>query len=173
MVEDLSEFRRELDRIERRVAGEVQVGRVRVRLLAGCIALLVVGLLLPQASATTSLTAMARWESGTVALPLRVFDIFVLAFGVLMPIVALLRRRWSAAAVATLGSGAASVAGLFAFWAQTGMDAPSPHVGLLVCWAAVVATTILWLPVVLGAPPLRTSGTLSAGVLTPPPHRTP
>lgn len=168
-MEDLSDYRRDLDRIERRVAGEVLVGRVRVRLLAACVALLVVGLLLPQASATTSLTAMARWGTDTVALPLRIFDIFALTFGVLVPTVALLRRRWSAVAITTLGSGAASVAGLFAFWAQNGMDAPPPHVGMILCWAAMVASTVLWIPVALGPPPLRTTGTISAGVLTPPP----
>ncbi|UYP18369.1 hypothetical protein OED52_17160 [Rhodococcus sp. Z13] len=166
-MDDLSQYRADLDRIEQRVAGELVLGRTRVRILAGCVALLVVGLILPQASSVTSLTSIARWDAETVALPLRIFDLLALVFGVLVPIVALLRRRWRIAALATLGTGAASMIGLFAYWSQAGADVPSPHVGLFVCWAAVVLSTVAWLPAVLAAPPLRTAPPLTGGVLVP------
>ena len=169
-MDDLSEFRHDLDRIEHRVAGEVSVGRSRGRMLAACVALLVVGLLLPQATSVTSLTTLARWDADTVALPVRVFDAFVVVFGILIPIVALLRRRWGAAAIAMLGSGAASMLGLFAVWSQAGMAAQTsraPQVGLYLCWAAVMASTAVWLPVVLSAAPLRTAPPVTTGVLTP------
>jgi len=169
-MDDLAEFRHDLDRIERRVAGEVTVGRSRVRILAGCVALLVVGLLLPQATSVTSLTTLVRWDSDSVALPVRIFDAFVVVFGILVPLVALLRRRWGAAAIAMLGSGAASMVGLFAVWSQAGMVAHTPHaphVGLYLCWGAVIASTAVWLPVVLSTAPLRSDPPITAGVLTP------
>ncbi|MGV5049454.1 Rv2732c family membrane protein [Rhodococcus pyridinivorans] len=169
-MDDLAEFRHDLDRIEHRVAGEVVVGRSRVRILAGCVALLVMGLLLPQATSVTSLTTLLRWDSEAATLPLRVFDVFVVVFGILVPLVALLRRRWGAATLAMLGSGAASMVGLFAAWSQAGMVAHTshaPHVGLYLCWGAVMASTAVWLPVVLSTAPLRSAPPVTSGVLTP------
>ncbi|MEU5843734.1 hypothetical protein [Rhodococcus sp. NPDC047139] len=169
-MDDLSEYRHDLDRIGNRVAGEVTLGRSRAWILAGCVALLVVGLLLPQATSVTSLTTLARWDSAAVAMPVRIFDAFVLVFGVVAALVALVRRRWRAATVAMLGSGLASMVGLFAVWSQAGLVTHMPHtpqVGLYLCWGAVMASTAVWLPVVVSAAPLRTAPPVTSGVLTP------
>ncbi len=94
----------------------------------------------------------------------------MVVFGILVPLVALLRRRWGAATLAMLGSGAASMVGLFAVWSQAGMVAHTshaPHVGLYLCWGAVMASTAVWLPVVLSTAPLRSAPPVTSGVLTP------
>lgn len=167
MSEDLSAYRSDFARIERKLAGEFDAGRRRWVLL-GCVIALTVCLLLPQTSTAWSWTVLGSWfGSGSwfgtdapVAVPMRVFVSLATVFGVVLSALALGLRRWRLASLAMLGSGLASFFGLLAYWSQSGMITDIPHSPtpvMLVEWLLMVVITSQWLPIVLSRSPTDTT----------------
>ncbi|MEE2032960.1 Rv2732c family membrane protein [Rhodococcus chondri] len=155
--EDLSAYRNEFARIEKKIAGEFDAGKRRW-VLAGGVGLLIVGLLLPQTSSAWSWTVLAGWSGGDapVSMPMRMFVTLTVVFGVLVPIAALTLRRWRLASAALLGSGLASFFGLFGYWSQAGMIVGTPHApspAMVLNWVVMMVMTSQWLPVVLSKSP--------------------
>lgn len=160
MAENLSAYRNEFARIEKKVAGEFDAGKRRW-VLTGFVVLLIVGLLLPLTSTQWSWTALADWFGGgaPVSMPLRMFVTLAVVFGVFVSSIALVRRSWRFASVAMLGCGLGSLFGLFGYWSQTGMIVDGPHspgIGMVLAWVSMVALTSQWLPVVLSKSPTDT-----------------
>jgi len=158
--DDLSAYRSEFARIEKKVAGEFRAGR-RQWVLAGCALVLVVALLLPQTESAASWTVLAGWfgADAPVTVPMRLFVTLATVFGVGISSAALCLRRWRLAAAAMLGSGLSSLFGLFGYWSQNGMETSAPHspsFGMMLAWLAMVALTSQWLPVVLSKSPTDT-----------------
>jgi hypothetical protein len=155
--DDLSAYRSEFTRIEKKVAGEFRAGR-RQWVLAGCVAVLVVALLLPQTETAASWTVLDGWfgSDAPVTVPMRIFISLTLVFGVVVSTAALSLRRWRLAVAAMLGSGLSSLFGLLGYWSQNGMETSAPHspsFGMVLAWLAMVVLTSQWLPVVLSRSP--------------------
>jgi hypothetical protein len=158
--ENLSAYRNDFARIEKRIAGEFDAGRRRW-VLAGCIGLLIVGFVLPQTSSAWSWTVLAGWfdDGAPVSMLMRIFMTLTVVFGVLVSSAALCLRRWRLASAAMLGSGLTSLFGLFGYWSQSGMIADGPHapsVGMVLNWLVMIAMTSQWLPIVLSKSPTDT-----------------
>lgn len=161
MNEDLSAYRNDFARIERKLSGEFDAGRRRWVLL-GCIIALTVCLLLPQTSTAWSWTVLGSWfqDTAPVALPMRIFATLTTVFGVVISGLALWLRRWRLASLAMLGSGLASFFGLLAYWSQSGMITDTPHAPtpvMLLEWLLMVVVTSQWLPIVLSRSPTDTA----------------
>ncbi|MGN5236277.1 MULTISPECIES: Rv2732c family membrane protein [unclassified Rhodococcus (in: high G+C Gram-positive bacteria)] len=157
MSENLSAYRSDFARIEKRIAGEFDAGKRRW-VLAGFMTLLAIGLLLPLTSTQWSWMALADWFGGgaPVSMPLRIFVTLAAVFGVLVSSIALARRSWRFAVAATLGCGLGSFFGLFGYWSQTGMIIDGPHapgIGMVIAWVSMVALTSQWLPIALSKSP--------------------
>ncbi|WFS15623.1 hypothetical protein [Rhodococcus aetherivorans] len=157
MSDDLSAYRKEFARIERKVAGEFDAGR-RHRVLAACIVAVVLGLLLPQSDTEWSWTVLGTWfgHDATTTVPMRIFVSLALVFGVVSSTAALCTHRWRLASASMLGSGLASLFGLLGYWSQNGMPVETPHApgaGMVLSWLGMVALTSQWLPVVLSRSP--------------------
>ncbi|EME16107.1 Rv2732c family membrane protein [Rhodococcus triatomae] len=156
MSDDLSDLRAELAAIEKRVTREVAVGR-RGRALAAMIAVLAVGLFLPHAGPVSGWAALVGGTaSGQVLapVPLRLFVLFVLVFGIVASTVALLTRRWILAQTAVMGTAVGAVFGMLGLWSQQSLPpALRPdgvEYGLLLTWLSMTALSVLWIPVVAG-----------------------
>ncbi|MEU5843752.1 hypothetical protein [Rhodococcus sp. NPDC047139] len=157
MSADLSAYRNDFARIEKKIAGEFDPGR-RGRVLAVCVVVLTVCLLLPQSSAAWSWTVLGSWfgTAAPVAVPLRIFVGLALVFGVVVSTLALWLRRWKLASLAMLGSGLSSFFGLLAYWSQSGMVTDAPHrptAAMIVEWLVMIVMTSQWLPIVLSRSP--------------------
>lgn len=157
MSDNLSAYRNDFARIEKKIAGEFDAGRRRW-VIAGCIVALVVCMLLPQTSSAWSWTVLGSWFGTTepVAMPLRMFVTLTVVFGVVISTFALWTRRWKLASAAMLGSGLASFFGLFGYWSQNGMIADAPHapaIPMMIEGVLMVVLTSQWLPVVLSRSP--------------------
>jgi hypothetical protein len=155
--EDLSAYRSEFARIEKKIAGEFDPGRRRW-ILTGGVVLSIVGLLLPQTASAWSWTVLASWSGGDapVSMPMRIFVTLTVVFGVLVSSTALILRRWRWASAALLGSGLASFFGLFGYWSQAGMIADTPHAptpAMVLNWVVMVGMASQWLPIVLSKSP--------------------
>ena len=160
MSENLSAYRNDFTRIEKRIAGEFDPGRRRW-VLAGCIGFLIIGLALPQTSSAWSWTVLAGWfgDSTAVSMLMQVFTTLTVVFGVLVSSTALCLRRWRLASAAMLGCGLASLFGLLGYWSQAGMIADGPHapgIGMILNWLVIIAMTSQWLPIVLSKSPTDT-----------------
>ncbi|QOV98024.1 hypothetical protein RCF27_18785 [Rhodococcus pyridinivorans] len=154
---DLSAYRNDFARIEKKVAGEFDAGR-RGRVLAICVVVLTVCMVLPQTSSAWSWTVFGSWfgDTAPVAVPLRIFAALALVFGVVISTLALWLRRWKLASLAMLGSGLSSFFGLLAYWSQAGMITNAPHhptVALIAEWLVMIVMTSQWLPIVLSRSP--------------------
>ena len=147
-------FKGELEAAERRVAREIDPG-ARALVIAVLVFILMVTMLLPHTGgAARGLDALIGSDAAVsdgVALPSRVFTLFVLVFGVGFSMLALVARRWALAWVALAGSTVASFVGLLAVWSrQTAPEPyPGPGIGLVVAWLAVIVLAYNWARVVL------------------------
>ncbi|MFD1811303.1 hypothetical protein [Rhodococcus gannanensis] len=156
MSDDLSDLRAELAAIEKRVAREFAAGR-RGRALAAVIVVLTVGLFLPHAGSVSGWAALVGVTgAGQVAtpVPLRLFVLFVLVFGIALSTVALVTRRWILAQAAVMGTAVGAVFGMLGYWSQQSLPpALRPagfEYGLLLTWLSMALLSALWIPVVAG-----------------------
>lgn len=145
-------YRSDLEKAERKVAGEIQPG-ARAMVVAILVFVLLLSLILPHtgdARGVDVLMGDSKALSVGIAVPSRIFTWLVLVFGVGFSMLALLTRRWVLAWIALAGSALSSAVGLLAVWSrQTAVHGhPGPGIGLLLGWLAVIVLTFHWARVV-------------------------
>lgn len=153
--QDFEQFRTELEAVERKIAGEIDPG-VRAMVVAGSVFVLLLSLVLPHAGTARGFDVLlydAAAQTEHIGLPSRVFEWFVVVFGIGFSLAALITRRWALAWIAVAGSAIASVFGVFSIWhRQTpglgNYEGAGPGVGLIVATIAVMVLTFHWIRVV-------------------------
>lgn len=145
-------YRADMEKAERKVAGEIQPG-ARAMVVAILVFVLLVSLILPHTGAARGVDVLAGNDKALsvgIALPSRLFTWFALVFGVGFSMLALTTRRWFLAWIALAGSALSSALGLLAVWSrQTAVHGhPGPGIGLLLGWLAVILLTFHWARVV-------------------------
>ncbi|MBB3604566.1 hypothetical protein FHT40_004244 [Mycolicibacterium sp. BK556] len=145
-------YRSDLEKAERKVAGEIQPG-ARAMVVAILVFVLLVSLILPHTGDARGIDVLAGDNKAIgvgIALPSRIFTWLVLVFGVGFSMLALTTRRWVLAWIALAGSALSSAVGLLAVWSrQTATHGhPGPGIGLLLGWLAVIVLTFHWARVV-------------------------
>ncbi|APE15524.1 hypothetical protein H7J51_01490 [Mycobacterium crocinum] len=151
-MSDFEAYRAELEKAERKVAGEIQPG-ARAMVVAILVFVLLVSLILPHTGGARGVDVLmgdSKALSVGIALPSRLFTWFALVFGVGFSMLALTTRRWFLAWIALAGSALSSALGLLAVWSrQTAVHGhPGPGIGLLLGWLAVILLTFHWARVV-------------------------
>ncbi|WP_067707744.1 Rv2732c family membrane protein [Nocardia yamanashiensis] len=153
--QDFEQFRTELEAVERKIAGEIDPG-VRAMVVAGSVFVLLLSLVLPHAGTARGFDVLlydAAAQTEHIGLPSRVFEWFVVVFGIGFSLAALITRRWALAWIAVAGSAIASVFGVFSIWhRQTpglgNYEGAGPGVGLILATIAVMVLTFHWIRVV-------------------------
>ncbi|WP_067704840.1 Rv2732c family membrane protein [Nocardia jejuensis] len=153
--QDFEQFRADLEAVERKIAGEIDPG-VRAMVVAVSVFALLISLVLPHAGTARGFDVLlydAAAQTEHIGLPSRVFEWFVVVFGIGFSVLALITRRWVLAWIAVAGSAIGSVFGILSIWhRQTpGVDNYSgagPAVGLIVATIAIIVLTFHWIRVV-------------------------
>lgn len=145
-------YRADLERVERRIAREIEPGG-RALVVSILVFVLLASFILPHTGDVRGWDLLFGSDTATVAavtLPMRVFGWLALVFGVGFSMLALVTRRWAVAWVALAGSAIACVIGLLAIWSRqtAAVGQPGPAVGLLIAWFTVIALTFHWARVV-------------------------
>lgn len=163
--QDFEQFRDDLEAVERKIAGEIDPG-VRAMVVAGAVFVLLLSMVLPHAGHARGFDVImydAAAKAEHIGLPSRVFEWFVLVFGIGFSLLALMTRRWALAWIAVAGSAVGSVFGVFSIWHRNtpGLNnyhGAGPGFGLILSAVAIVVLTFHWVRVVWG----RTSVHLAA-----------
>lgn len=144
----------DLERAERVVMTELDPG-ARAMVVAGLVLVLLATFALPHTGSANGFDVLSGSDAATaesIALPSRIFVVLVLAFGVVMSVLALVTRMWALAWAALAGCAVASVFGMLSIWSRQtvpdGLQGAGPGVGLIVAWIAVMALTFHWLKAV-------------------------
>ncbi|MCX4094978.1 hypothetical protein [Nocardia sp. alder85J] len=149
------QFRGDLEAVERKIAGEIDPGS-RALVVAGAVFVLLLSLILPHAGHTRGLDILVSDDVAAadhIGLPSRVFEWFVLVFGIGFSALALVTRRWALAWIAVAGSAVGSVFGVLSIWhRQTpgigNYHGAGPGIGLILATLAIVVLTFHWIQVV-------------------------
>lgn len=149
------EFRGDLEAVERKIAGEIDPGS-RAMVVAVAVFVLLLSLILPHAGAARGLDVLAfdaHAQAEHIGLPSRVFEWFVVVFGIGFSSLALVTRRWALAWVAVAGSAVGSVFGVLSIWhRQTpglgNYEGAGPGIGLILAAIAIIVLTFHWIKVV-------------------------
>lgn len=145
-------YRADLEKAERRVAGEIEPG-TRALVVAILVFVLLVSFLLPHTGGARGIDVLIDDDTALsvgISLPSRLFAWLALVFGVGFSMLALLTRRWTVAWIALAGSAVASAIGMLAVWSrQTATHGhPGPGFGLIIAWIALMLLTFHWARVV-------------------------
>ena len=145
-------YRADLEKAERKVAGEIQPG-ARAMVVAILVFVLLVSLILPHTGDARGIDVLMGDDKALsvgIGLPSRLFTWFALVFGVGFSMLALTTRRWFLAWIALAGSALSCALGLLAVWSrQTAVHGhPGPGIGLLLGWLTVILLTFHWARVV-------------------------
>ncbi|WP_308166735.1 Rv2732c family membrane protein [Nocardia albiluteola] len=154
-AEIFESYHDDLAAVERKIAGEIDPG-YRAMVVAGAVFVLLLTLVLPHAGHTRGLDILFSDDTAAadrIGLPSRVFQWFVLIFGIGFSSLALLTRRWAFAWVAVAGTAVGSVFGVLSIWhRQTpgigNYRGAGPSVGLILGAIAMIVLTFHWLKVV-------------------------
>ncbi|MFI5779765.1 hypothetical protein [Nocardia sp. NPDC051570] len=149
------QYHDELEAVERKIAGEIDPG-YRAMVVASAVFVLLLSLVLPHAGAARGLDVVLYDHTAQVehiGLPSRVFEWFVVVFGICFSSLALVTRRWALAWVAVAGSAVGSVFGVLSIWhRQTpgigDYRGAGPGIGLILATLAIVVLTFHWIKVV-------------------------
>lgn len=158
------QFKGDLRKAERKVAGEIDPG-ARAVVVAVAVLLAGVFLALPHTGSVNGFDVLsynAQAQAAQIAITSRVFVYLVLIFGVLASALALVTRRWVLAWIALCGCMVSIVAGMLAWWTRTtpGLNAlPGPDgrllppaggigIGLILGLVAMVVLSFHWARVV-------------------------
>jgi hypothetical protein len=152
---DFEQFRTDLEKAERKVAGEIDPG-ARAMVVAVLVVILAGSLALPHAGHVRGvdiLSSDALAAANAIQLPSRVFVWFATVFGVLFSTLALVTRRWTLAWIAVAGTFIASVFGVLSIWTRQTIGYghpgdPGPAIGLIIGTLACVVLTFHWVRVV-------------------------
>jgi hypothetical protein len=148
-------YHEDLEAVERKIAGEIDPG-YRAMVVAGAVFALLLTLILPHAGHTRGMDILLYDHTAVadhIGLPSRVFQWFVLIFGIVFSSLALLTRRWALAWIAVAGSAVGSVFGVLSIWHRQTPDlgnyhGAGPSYGLILGVIAMVVLTFHWLKVV-------------------------
>lgn len=149
---DFEQFHDDLQKAERKVAGEFDPG-ARGVVVAVAVLVAIGSLMLAHAGRANGfdvLTYSSVAQAERITITSRVFVYFVAIFGVGFSTLALLTRRWAIAWVALCGNLIAVVAGLLAWWSRNtpgvgGINPPSGvGIGLALGWLAVIVLSFHW-----------------------------
>ncbi|RRQ25225.1 hypothetical protein DK926_24430 [Rhodococcus sp. Eu-32] len=142
------------DTAERRIDSEIDPG-VRAVVVAVLVLVLLGTLALPHAGGATGFDVLSGNSSAlgeSIALPSRIFEWFVLVFGIVFSVLALVTRIWALAWAALCGSAVACVFGMLSIWSRQTLPSDAsgggPGIGLIVAWIAVLLLTFHWLKAV-------------------------
>jgi hypothetical protein len=153
--QDFEQFRDDLEKAERKVAGEIDPG-VRAMVVAVLVVILAGTLALPHAGSVKGfdiLQSDTLAAANAIQLPSRVFVWFSTVFGVLFSTLALVTRRWTLAWIAVAGTFVAGVFGVLSIWTRQTIGYghpgdPGPGIGLIIATLACWALTFHWVRVV-------------------------
>lgn len=145
----------DLEAVERKIAGEIDPG-YRAMVVAAAVFVLLLTLVLPHTGHTRGMDILLFDHTAVadhIGLPSRVFQWFVLIFGIGFSSLALLTRRWTLAWIAVAGSAVGSVFGVLSIWHRQTPDlgnyhGAGPSIGLILGAIAMVVLTFHWLKVV-------------------------
>ncbi len=145
----------DLEAVERKIAGEIDPG-YRAMVVAGAVFVLLLTLVLPHTGHTRGMDILLFDHTAVadhVGLPSRVFQWFVLVFGIGFSSLALLTRRWALAWIAVAGSAVGSVFGVLSIWHRQTPElgnyhGAGPSIGLILGAIAMIVLTFHWLKVV-------------------------
>ncbi|RDI64814.1 Rv2732c family membrane protein [Nocardia pseudobrasiliensis] len=149
------QYHDELEAVERRIAGEIDPGS-RAMVVASAVFVLLLSLVLPHAGAARGLDVVLydhTAQAEHIGLPSRLFEWFVVVFGIGFSSLALVTRRWALAWIAVAGSAVGSVFGVLSIWhRQTpGLGdyrGAGPGIGLILATLAIIVLTFHWIKVV-------------------------
>jgi hypothetical protein len=148
------EIRRDVDAVEKKMAGEIDPG-ARAVVVAILVFALLGSLALPHTGGAHGYDVLSGNDAAlaeSIQLPSRLFAWFALVFGVGFSVLALLTRRWVFAWIALAGCAIACVLGMLAIWTRQtlapNLHGAGPGVGLVIGWIAVLLLTFHWLRVV-------------------------
>ncbi|OZG26697.1 hypothetical protein BH683_022545 [Williamsia sp. 1138] len=150
------DFKGDLRKAERKVAGEIDPG-ARAVVVAVAVLAVLLSFVLPHTGSVTGidvLTFNADAAAENVTITSRIFVWLQLVFGVGFSALALITRRWFFAWVALCGSAVSCVAGMLAWWSRNtpGVSGYAPPsgvgVGLVVGWIAMFVIVFHWSRVV-------------------------
>lgn len=153
--QDFEQFRADLEAVERKIAGEIDPG-VRAMVVAGAVFLLLFSLVLPHAGQARGFDVIlydAAAKAEHIGLPSRVFEWFVVVFGIGFSLLALATRRWALAWIAVAGSAIGSVFGVFSIWHRNtpglgNYHGAGPGIGLILSTIVIMVLTFHWIRVV-------------------------
>ncbi|GAB17961.1 hypothetical protein GOEFS_042_00520 [Gordonia effusa NBRC 100432] len=149
---DFAEFHDDLEKAERKVAGQFDPGARGVVVAVGVLAAIASLILMHagKANGFDVLTYSSAAQAERIAITSRIFVYFLVIFGVGFSALALLTRRWAIAWIALCGNLIAVVAGLLSWWTRntpgvTGETPPSGvGIGLIVGWIAAMVLSFHW-----------------------------
>ncbi|WP_068275901.1 hypothetical protein [Aldersonia kunmingensis] len=148
------DLRRDVDAVEKKMAGEIDPG-ARAVVVAVLVFAVLGAIALPHTGHAHGFDVLAGNDialSESIQLPSRLFAWFSLVFAVGFSMLALLTRRWVFAWIALAGSAVASVLGMLAIWTRQtlapNLPGAGPGIGLVIGWIAVMVLTFHWLRVV-------------------------
>ncbi|SNS26044.1 Rv2732c family membrane protein [Rhodococcoides kyotonense] len=149
-----SNDRPDYDTAERRIDAEIDPG-ARAMVVAVLVLVLLGTLALPHAGGATGFDVLSGSSSAvdeSIALPSRIFVWFVLVFGIVFSVLALVTRVWVLAWAALCGSAVSCVFGMLSIWSRQTLPADSPGagpgLGLIIAWITVLVLTFHWLKAV-------------------------
>ncbi|WP_153409869.1 Rv2732c family membrane protein [Nocardia macrotermitis] len=145
----------DLEAVERKIAGEIDPG-YRAMVVAAAVFVLLLTLILPHTGHTRGMDILLFDHTAVadhIGLPSRVFQWFVLIFGIGFSSLALLTRRWALAWIAVAGSAVGSVFGVLSIWHRQTPElgnyhGAGPSFGLILGAIAMIVLTFHWLKVV-------------------------
>lgn len=142
------------DTAEKRIDAEIDPG-FRAVVVAVLVLLLLLSFALPHTGGANGFDVLFGNDAAqdeSIALPSRIFVLFVTVFAVVMSVLALVTRVWALAWVALAGCAIGSVYGMFAIWTRQTLpaDAPGsgPGLGLVIGWLLLLVLTFHWLKAV-------------------------
>ncbi|WP_231855585.1 hypothetical protein [Tsukamurella pseudospumae] len=161
-ADELDGLRTQVESVERKLAGEFQVGP---RILVAAIAVVVVigSLALPHTGSVTGIeiiTGDPHIQGSSLVIVSKIFVWLEVLFGVFASGAALLTRRWVLAVIAGAGSGVAVVFGLLSVWSRqtNGLHGEPPSgagIGLYLGWLAMVVLAVVWIKTIWARSPFQ------------------
>ncbi|GAA1073246.1 hypothetical protein GCM10009648_06010 [Tsukamurella spumae] len=161
-ADELEGLRTQVESVERKLAGEFQVGP---RILVAAIAVVAVigSLALPHTGSVTGIeiiTGDPRVAGSSLVIVSKVFVWLEVVFGVFASGAALLTRRWVLSVIAGAGSGVAVVFGLLSVWSRqtNGLHGEPPSgagIGLYLGWLAMIVLAVVWIKTIWARSPFQ------------------